>query len=71
MCGNNGAGVFRQRPVPVLSACAYPKALSLVEAGKGADALDRRPVLAAALAEARRLKCPVAFSEPLPRGRKL
>jgi DNA invertase Pin-like site-specific DNA recombinase len=28
-----------------------------IETGKGADALDRRPQLAAALAEARRLKC--------------
>src|SRR3954451_15399154 len=30
-----------------------------VETGKGADALDRRPELAAALAEAKRRKCPV------------
>jgi len=30
-----------------------------VETGKGADALDRRPVLAAALAAARRARCPV------------
>src|SRR5689334_13903004 len=30
-----------------------------VETGKGADALDRRPQLAAALAAARREKCPV------------
>lgn len=30
-----------------------------VETGKGADALDRRPVLAAALAEARKAKVPV------------
>jgi DNA invertase Pin-like site-specific DNA recombinase len=34
-----------------------------VETGKGADALDRRPQLAAALAEARRQKCPVAVAK--------
>src|SRR5664279_1700587 len=35
-----------------------------VETGKGADALDRRPQLAAALAEARQHgKCPVAVSK--------
>ena len=30
-----------------------------VETGKGADALDRRPELAVALAEARKSKCPI------------
>jgi DNA invertase Pin-like site-specific DNA recombinase len=34
-----------------------------VETGKGADALDRRPQLAAALAEARRHKCPVVVAK--------
>jgi DNA invertase Pin-like site-specific DNA recombinase len=34
-----------------------------VETGKGADALDRRPKLAAALAEARRRKCAVAVAK--------
>lgn len=34
-----------------------------VETGKGADALDRRPKLAAALAEARRLKSPVVVAK--------
>lgn len=34
-----------------------------VETGKGADALDRRPELAAALAQARRLKCPVLVAK--------
>lgn len=34
-----------------------------VETGKGADALDRRPVLAAALAEARRLRCAVVVAK--------
>ena len=34
-----------------------------VETGKGADALDRRPHLAAALAAARRAKCPVVVAK--------
>ena len=34
-----------------------------IETGKGADALDRRPVLAAALAEARRLRCAVVVAK--------
>jgi DNA invertase Pin-like site-specific DNA recombinase len=34
-----------------------------VETGKGADALDRRPQLAAALAASRRQKCPVAVAK--------
>jgi len=34
-----------------------------VETGKGADALDRRPQLKAALAAAKRLKCPVAVAK--------
>ena len=34
-----------------------------IETGKGADALDRRPQLAAALAEARRRKCPVVVAK--------
>jgi DNA invertase Pin-like site-specific DNA recombinase len=34
-----------------------------VETGKGADALERRPELAAALAEARRRKCPVLVAK--------
>jgi DNA invertase Pin-like site-specific DNA recombinase len=33
------------------------------ETGKGADALDRRPQLAAALARARNAKCPVIVSK--------
>ena len=33
-----------------------------IETGKGADALDRRPQLAAALALARRQKCPVVVA---------
>ena len=34
-----------------------------IETGKGADALDRRPQLAEALAEARRCRCPVAVAK--------
>ncbi len=34
-----------------------------VETGKGADALDRRPTLAAALAHAKRLKCPIIVAK--------
>src|SRR5438477_5351727 len=34
-----------------------------VETGKGADALDRRPELAAALAQARKARCPVLVAK--------
>ena len=34
-----------------------------VETGKGSDALDRRPQLRAALAAARKLRCPVAVAK--------
>src|SRR5947207_13714801 len=34
-----------------------------VETGKGSDALDRRPGLAAALAQARKAKCPVLVAK--------
>ena len=34
-----------------------------IETGKGADALDRRPVLAAALGQARKAKCPVVVAK--------
>jgi DNA invertase Pin-like site-specific DNA recombinase len=34
-----------------------------VETGKGADALDRRPVLRRALAQARKTKCPVIVAK--------
>ena len=38
-------------------------AFTEVETGKGSDALDRRPQLAAALAAARRLRCPVLVAK--------
>lgn len=34
-----------------------------VETGKGSDALDRRPQLASALADARRRRCPVVVAK--------
>ena len=37
--------------------------LEEVETGKGADALDRRPKLAAALALARKAKCPIVVAK--------
>jgi DNA invertase Pin-like site-specific DNA recombinase len=52
-----------------LSRFAESEALDLVaefvevETGKGSDALDRRPQLAAALARARALRCPIAVSK--------
>jgi len=39
------------------------EALTEVETGKGADALDRRPHLAAALAAAKRHRCPVLVAK--------
>ena len=34
-----------------------------IETGKGADALDRRPQLSAALAQARKAKCPILVAK--------
>ena len=65
--GRSGLGLEAQREA--LSRFAAAEGLELgrvfveVETGKGADALDRRPKLAAALNEARRLKCPVAVAK--------
>ena len=42
---------------------AVIEAFTEVETGKGSDALDRRPQLAAALAAARRLRCPVLVAK--------
>ena len=47
--GQNGFGVV--------------EAFTEVETGKGSDALDRRPRLAAALAAAKRLRCPVLVAK--------
>jgi hypothetical protein len=43
--------------------CDVADTFTEVETGKGADALDRRPQLAAALKVARRLKCPIVVSK--------
>jgi DNA invertase Pin-like site-specific DNA recombinase len=57
-------GIEAQREA--LSRFAQSEGLDLVaefETGKGSDALDRRPQLAAALAKAWELRCPVAVSK--------
>jgi DNA invertase Pin-like site-specific DNA recombinase len=65
--GRSGLGIEAQREA--LSRFAESEALDLVaefvevETGKGSDALDRRPQLAAALARARALRCPIAVSK--------
>lgn len=65
--GRSGLGIEAQREA--LSRFAQSEGLDLVaefvevETGKGSDALDRRPQLAAALAKARGLRCPVAVSK--------
>ena len=65
--GRSGLGIEAQREA--LARFAAAEGLSLVrvfveiETGKGADALDRRPELAAALNEARRLRCSVAVAK--------
>ena len=65
--GRSGLGLEANEP-PSL-ALPRPKAsrslaeFTEVETGKGADALDRRPQLAAALATARQAKCPVLVAK--------
>lgn len=65
--GKSGLGVEAQRAA--VEAFAASNGYSLVsehvevETGKGADALDRRPQLAAALAAARKLKCAVIVAK--------
>lgn len=65
--GRSGLGLEAQRDV--IAVFASREGLEIagefieIETGKGADALDRRPKLAAALAEARRLKCPVVVAK--------
>lgn len=62
--GRSGLGMEAQRQA--LRQFAKAEGLELVrefvevETGKGSDALDRRPQLKAALAAAKKLKCPVA-----------
>jgi DNA invertase Pin-like site-specific DNA recombinase len=65
--GRSGLGIDAQRAALERFATAEGFELVLVfvevETGKGADALDRRPELAAALSEARRLRCSVAVAK--------
>ena len=65
--GRSGLGLEAQRA----AVCRFAEAEGIalagefveVETGKGADALDRRPELRAALAEARRLRAPVLVAK--------
>jgi DNA invertase Pin-like site-specific DNA recombinase len=65
--GKSGLGIDAQRAT--IQRFAQAEAIDLigeyleVETGKGADALDRRPELAAALTKARRAKCPVIVAK--------
>ena len=65
--GSSGLGIEAQRQA--LRQFAAAEGLEVtrefleIETGKGADALDRRPQLKAALAAAKKLKCPVAVSK--------
>jgi DNA invertase Pin-like site-specific DNA recombinase len=65
--GKSGLGLAAQREALAKFAAAEDLEIAAeyveVETGKGADALDRRPELAAALAEARRLKCPIIVAK--------
>jgi DNA invertase Pin-like site-specific DNA recombinase len=65
--GKSGLGLAAQREALARFAAAEDLQIAAefveVETGKGSDALDRRPELAAALAEARRLKCPVIVAK--------
>jgi len=65
--GRSGLGIEAQRA----AVCRFAENEELeriaefteVETGKGSDALDRRPQLAAALAKAKSLKCPVVVAK--------
>lgn len=65
--GKSGLGIEAQRAA--VARFAESEGIELVgehvevETGKGADALDRRPELAAALARARKAKCPVLVAK--------
>lgn len=65
--GKSGLGIEAQRQA--IARFAEAEGFEIIaehieiETGKGADALDRRPKLAAALAEARRLRCPVVVAK--------
>src|ERR1700704_3142132 len=63
----SGLGIEAQRAA--IERFAAAEALTIIgeykeaETGKGADALDRRPQLAAALAQARKAKCCIVVSK--------
>jgi DNA invertase Pin-like site-specific DNA recombinase len=65
--GRSGLGIEAQREA--LARFAESEGFEIareyaeVETGKGADALERRPQLASALADARRRRCPVAVAK--------
>jgi DNA invertase Pin-like site-specific DNA recombinase len=65
--GKSGLGIEAQRAALTHFAEAYGfdtvTEYVEVETGKGADALDRRPKLVAALAEARRRRCPIVVAK--------
>ena len=65
--GRSGLGIEAQREALVRFAAAegfqLVKVFVEVETGKGADALDRRPQLSAALSDARRQRCSIAVAK--------
>ena len=65
--GRSGLGIEAQRQAVARFAEAegydLVQTFSEIETGRGADALERRPQLKAALAEARRLKCAVVVAK--------
>ncbi|MHC1999587.1 recombinase family protein [Methylobacterium sp. CM6241] len=65
--GKSGLGIEAQRKAVLTFAGANGFAIVAEheeqETGKGSDALDRRPQLAAALASARKLRCPVVVAK--------
>jgi len=65
--GRSGLGLEAQRTTIAQFAAAHGFTITAeyleVETGKGADALERRPQLTAALAQARKLKCAVIVAK--------
>jgi DNA invertase Pin-like site-specific DNA recombinase len=65
--GRSGLGIEAQREALARFAASegfeLERVYTEIETGKGADALERRPQLAAALAEARRQRCAVAVAK--------
>jgi DNA invertase Pin-like site-specific DNA recombinase len=65
--GKDGLGIEAQRAAIAAFAATHGHAIAAefveVETGKGADALERRPQLAAALDQAKACRCPVVVSK--------